>query len=277
MTAPVLGVGVEPAETKWGFPRGAYLSRVVIKEWKAVEVRRIAGHRVCSGCSSSFHLLCQMRLLAEMFDFHINTILPLHCAEAAFHVKPIWNYEWWFKLWLIGLVIPVYTLFIPLQLMHAASLYFLLCCVLNRLSGVLSEFAYKIFFPFTYNKWISTRTHMVLLFFMSFLHLMGPAGAKKHAESANFHKSFISDFCFPAKLDKDMCHSVLLWTLQQPVYVLYRIQSGKALCKASLDLLLVTVSVPFPALGKCFARLWHDMKNTKKQACKTSQIPAAWQ
>lgn len=40
-----------------------------------------------------FHVCVKMRLLAEMFDFQINTIQPLHCAEAAHHVKPIWNYE----------------------------------------------------------------------------------------------------------------------------------------------------------------------------------------
>lgn len=75
----------------------------------------------------SFTQTVSMRLWAEMFDFQMNIILPLHCAEAAYHVKLIWNYEWWVKLWLIGLVIPVYTLFIPPQLMHGVSLNPLLC------------------------------------------------------------------------------------------------------------------------------------------------------
>lgn len=62
-----------------------------------------------------------MKSLAEMFDFQMNTIPTPHLAAAAHHVKPVWNYEWWVKLWLIGLVIPVYTLFNPWQLMCAAS------------------------------------------------------------------------------------------------------------------------------------------------------------
>lgn len=74
----------------------------------------------------SFTQTVSMRLRTEMFDFQMNIILPLHCAEAAYHVKPIWNYEWWVKLWLIGLVIPVYTLFIPPQLTHGVSLNLLL-------------------------------------------------------------------------------------------------------------------------------------------------------
>lgn len=89
---------------------------------------RAAGHRLTlwSGLGSTFdsHTLCQMSLLAEMFDFQMNTTLPLHCAEAAYRVKAIWNYDGWVKLWLIGLVVPVYTLFISLQLLCATSLYF---------------------------------------------------------------------------------------------------------------------------------------------------------
>ena len=56
----------------------------------------------------------------------------------------------------------------------------------------------------------------------------------------------------------------------------YRIQSAKTLCNAGLDLLLAAASLPFPALGKCFAHWWHDVKNTNRSGCKTSQIPADW-
>lgn len=47
---------------------------------------------------SVFNLHRQVRLLDEMFAFQMNTALPLHCADAAHHVGPIWNYEWWVKL-----------------------------------------------------------------------------------------------------------------------------------------------------------------------------------
>lgn len=51
-----------------------------------------------------------------------------------------------------------------------------------------------------------------------------------------------------------------------------RIRPGKALSKAGLDLLLVTASVLFPALGECFAHCWQDVKRTKQWACKKKKI-----
>lgn len=70
------------------FHRGCYLSCLAIK-YTSKEVRRITGHRetLCDR-SSTFHLhrLCRLRSLDEMFDFQMNTILPLHHAEAAYHL-----------------------------------------------------------------------------------------------------------------------------------------------------------------------------------------------
>lgn len=161
-----------------------------------------------------------MRLLAEMFDFQMNTVLPLHCAATAHRVEPIWNYEWWVKLWLIGLVIPVYTLFIPLQVVCAASLYFPLA-VSKTHSGVRSDSAYSSSFLFCFTAEIVPESQNVLTFFLNlfifFKNYFSQSfvfnvicGSNPHAESANFHKLFIWDFCFYAQRDKDMWHFVPL-------------------------------------------------------------------
>lgn len=74
-------------------------------------------------------------LWPEMFDS--LTTLCLHPAGAANHVKPIWTYEWWVKLCLIGLVTPDYVLLMPLQLMCAASI--LLHSVLSSKHSLTGE------------------------------------------------------------------------------------------------------------------------------------------
>lgn len=85
----VLRVGFEPTETKrlsiWGL--------TIYHSEKSVKVKRMAQAPGHVRQQPQFHVCVKMRLLAEMFDFQINTIQPLHCAEAAHHVKPIWNYE----------------------------------------------------------------------------------------------------------------------------------------------------------------------------------------
>lgn len=62
-----------------------------------------------------------MRSLAETSNF--RSAAPTLLTTS----KPIWNYELWVKLWLIGLVIPVYTLFIPWQRSMCSSLVFSFC------------------------------------------------------------------------------------------------------------------------------------------------------
>lgn len=97
------------------FHRSFYLSHPLSKYRQSLQTYR-AGAAWVEGCvyvsvcvggwrdggrhsaGSVFNLHRQVRLLDEMFDFQMNTALPLHCADTAHHVGPIWNYEWWVKL-----------------------------------------------------------------------------------------------------------------------------------------------------------------------------------
>lgn len=207
----VLGVGVEPAQTKQDHPPNIQSITSPDKEQQREYFRR-TGHRATfwSSRGSTIDLCrrCQMRLLGEMFDFQMNTIPPLHCAAAAHHVKAIWNYDWWVKLWLIRLVIPVYMLFIPLQLMRAASL-----CFPSAVSKTLRRTVWISIQSFFLFKWLeckrlnSTRTTQIFLLLRESSQTFPSnvlCGGSLRAESANLQELFLSAFCFYNKLDTDM-------------------------------------------------------------------------
>lgn len=89
-------------------------------------------------------------------------------------------------------------------------------------------------------------------------------------------KTLILEFCF-YKISGN--HATCFLIVNNPTACIHspaEIRPGKALSKAGLDLLLVTASVLFPALGECFAHCWQDVKRTKQWACKKNIYIYQW-
>lgn len=151
-----------------------------------------------------------MRSLAETSNF--RSAAPTLLTTS----KPIWNYELWVKLWLIGLVIPVYTLFIPWQRSMCSSLVFSFCVTeISPLTG--SAYSPPQKSPEGQNVSASFLLHLhPALFLLFFFFLCVFIVSKPHAERANSrsyslqmfvslqHKTKICDILFRCK-PSSMC------------------------------------------------------------------------
>lgn len=107
--------GVEPTETERNFPSRplSIMSGDIIYQQRSETYNRAPRNTP----RPQFHISLTQTLSTEVVRWNVWLSDEYHSTPSSCRGRlpfiPIWNYEWWLKLWLIGLVIPVYILFIP--------------------------------------------------------------------------------------------------------------------------------------------------------------------